>query len=263
MSGGKHITPVVIANWKMQLGVRDTAVRLAILRAKLKNFGHQVKVVVCPSYMSLMEAKKMLRNSKIQLGAQDVFWDEKGAYTGEVSPLTLLEAGVGYVLLGHSERRQYLGETDVMVARKIISALSHNLMPVICVGETAHERNDGLQETVVRRQLSNALRSAPPPSLNRTVYLAYEPIWAIGSGEPAPADLADDMRVFIRQTLIDRYSLPLVTRCFRILYGGSVNADNVCDYIRPGGYDGALVGTASLEPSNFYTILTTIRKKFN
>lgn len=263
MSGGKHITPVVIANWKMQLGIRDTAVRIAVLRAKLKNFGHHVQVVICPSYLSLMDAKKMLRNSKIRLGTQDVFWDEKGAYTGEVSPLMLLEAGVEYVILGHSERRQHLGETDVMVARKIISALAHGLMPIICVGETAHERSDGLQEIVVRRQITNALRSAPPPSLNRTVYLAYEPIWAIGSGEPAPADLADDMRAFIRQTLIDRYGLPLVTRCFRILYGGSVSASNVSDYIRPGGYDGALVGTASLDPANFYTILTTIRKKFN
>lgn len=253
---------LVIANWKMQLGIAETVKTIGVLRAKLKTFGREVEIVLCPSYPSLTAAKELLKPSKMYLGAQDVFWDEKGAYTGEVSPLMLIEAGVSYVIIGHSERRHLLGETDTMIARKVISALSHGLMPVLCVGETAHERNDGNHEMIVRRQLENALRSAPPPPWNRLLYVAYEPVWAIGTGEAADPAVSEDMRQFIYQTLVDIYNDSLVKRSFRILYGGSVDAKNVGRYIGPDRYDGGLVGTASLDPATFVSLVKNVQAQY-
>ncbi len=262
MSRRASPTPLIVANWKMQLGVEESIGRAAALKAKLRAVKGRFQVVVCPSFLSLAGVKKIMRGSALQLGAQDVFWDARGAYTGEVSPLSLKEAGVEYVIIGHSERRQLLGETDAMIGRKIISALGHGLTPILCVGETAHERNEGRHELVVTRQLTNALKTAPPPIGNGRLYVAYEPIWAIGTGEPASPDQALDMLEFIRQTLIDLYSLDQVERSFRAVYGGSVDAGNVRDYVGPKAFHGALVGTASLDPETFVDVITHIDQGF-
>lgn len=256
-------TPLIVANWKMQLDSATTVQRIKSFRSELKNFRGRVQPVICPSFPALADSMKALKGSKTKLGAQNVFWDEKGAYTGEVSPPQLRENGVDYVIIGHSERRQLLGETDVMVARKMIAAVTHGLMPILCVGENADERAQGVHENVVRRQLESALRSLPPPSQAQRVYIAYEPIWAIGTGEPADAAQAEDIRAVIERALIDLYGEPAVERGFRILYGGSVDLGNILDYVQPGGYDGALVGTASLEPATFAAIIRAVYQTFS
>lgn len=255
-------TPLIVANWKMQLSIGESVNRAAVLKTKLREVKGRFQVVLCPSFLSLGGVKKTIRGSAVRLGAQDVFWDERGAYTGEVSPMNLKETGVEYVIIGHSERRQLLGETDAMIGRKVISALGHGLTPILCVGETAHERNDGRHELVVTRQLTNALKTAPPPVGTGRLYIAYEPIWAIGTGEPASPDQALDMLEFIRQTLIDLYSLDQVERSFRVVYGGSVDAGNVRDYVGPKAFHGALVGTASLDPDTFVEVIKHIDQGF-
>ncbi len=256
-------TPLIVANWKMQLGIEESHQRLSELKQSLKTVRGRYQAVVCPSFVALDGLKKVLRGSSMKLGAQDVFWNDHGAYTGEVSPLNLREVGVEYVIIGHSERRQLLGETDEMVGRKIISALGHGLTPILCVGETAHERNEGRHELVIAKQLTAALRTAPPPMGHSRLYVAYEPIWAIGTGEPAGAEVAQTMREVIRQTLIELYSPAQVEQSFRILYGGSVNADNVMDYVRANSFHGVLAGTASLDPAKFAWLISHITKEFN
>lgn len=258
-----HFTPLIVANWKMQLDTAATVARIKEFRAELKNFRGRVQAVICPSFTALAEAAKALKGSKTKLGAQNIFWDERGAYTGEVSPLQLREAGVEYVIIGHSERRQLLGETDVMVARKVIAAISHGLAPILCVGENADERAQGQHENVVRRQLTSALRSMPPPSRSKRVYIAYEPIWAIGTGAPADPGQAADIRATIEQTLIDLYSAATIRQGFRILYGGSVDLNNIFDYVRPDAYSGALVGTASLDPARLADMVKATHQEFS
>lgn len=246
----------------MQLDTATTIARIKDFRTELKNFRGRVQPVICPSFPALAGAKQALKGSKTKLGAQNLFWDEKGAYTGEVSPAQLREEGVEYVIIGHSERRQLLGETDVMVARKMIAAVTHGLMPILCVGENADERARGTHENIVRRQLESALRSLPPPSQSKRVYIAYEPIWAIGTGEPADESQAEDIRAVIEQTLIDLYGERMVEHGFRILYGGSVDLDNILNYVHPAGYDGALIGTASLDPVTFARMIRAVHKTF-
>lgn len=257
------LTPLIVANWKMQLGVEESHQRFLKLKAQLKQVRGRYQAVVCPSYVSLGGMKKLLRATDIQLGAQDVFWDDRGAYTGEVSPLNLSEAGVEYVIIGHSERRQLLGETDIMIGRKLVSALGHGLTPILCVGETAHERNEGRQEIVVTRQLQAALRTAPPPIGQGRLYIAYEPIWAIGTGEAASREVALSMYHIIQQTLYDRYSHAQVDQSCRIIYGGSVDAENVTQYVHADAFHGALVGGASLDPEKLTSLIEHITKHFN
>lgn len=255
--------PLIVANWKMQLGMADSHQRLAELKVKLKTLHGRYKIVVCPTALALPGAKKLLRGSPIQLGAQNVSWDDRGALTGETSPLSLVETGVEYVIIGHSERRHLLGETDEMVGRKVVSALAHGLAPIICVGETAHERNDNRHELVVGRQLTAALRTAPPPTINHHITIAYEPVWAIGTGEPASSAEATAMLDVITQLLINRYGLEIVERNFRLLYGGSVAPENVGQYVRAGAFHGALVGGASLEANSLTGLISNITKNFN
>ena len=256
-------TPLIVANWKMQLGIEESHARFTDLKARLKTVRGRYQTVVCPSFTSLAGMKKLLRATGIKLGAQDVAWDERGAYTGEVSPLDLRAAGAEYVIIGHSERRQLLGETDEMISRKLMSAVCHDLTPILCVGETAHERNEGRKEIIVARQIKAALRTAPPPSCDGRLYVAYEPIWAIGTGQAAGREEAVAMYHFIQQTLYDQYSHDQVVQSCRILYGGSVTAANVTQYVHASAFHGALIGGASLDPAELASIITNITKQFN
>lgn len=256
-------SPLVVGNWKMQLTTDESAAAAVKLKAKVKTFGTVVKVAICPSFTSLGPVGDVVAGSSVHLGAQDVFWDERGAYTGEISPLDLRQAGVEYVIVGHSERRQQLGESDTMVARKMISAVAHGMMPILCIGETGEERRTQRHELVVTRQLQTAFRSLPPPQRDRRISIAYEPIWAIGTGEAASPEQAESMRQLIVQVLVDLYGEQIAERNFRILYGGSVTADNISDYVNPEGFHGALVGTASLDPVNFFALLQRVKKIFS
>lgn len=255
------MNPVIIANWKMQLGIAESATLTGQLLDHCRNKKPAVTVVLSPSFTALSTIGGLLTGPEIKLGAQDVFWQDRGAHTGEVSPLMLQELGVEYAIIGHSERRA-LGETDTDVARKTLAALAHGIRPIICLGETAEERSRGQQEDVIRRQLEKTFRSAPPPTRNQVVYIAYEPIWAISPHDAADPEEADRMRLFIRRTLIDFFPADLVESSFMVIYGGSVDAENVTDYVGPGKYRGALVGKTSLDAQKFCQLIQNVGRKF-
>jgi triosephosphate isomerase len=212
-----------------------------------------VEVVVFPPFTSLWAVKKIIEDSQIGLGAQNMCWEEKGAYTGEISPLMLLDAGCKYVILGHSERRQYFGETDAGVNRKIKTALSLGLTPLVCVGESLEERRAGRAEEVVESQVRKCLDGLDLQQVKKLI-IAYEPVWAIGTGEIATPHQAQKMHGFIRKILGELRGKK-ISSSIRIQYGGSVKPENIKNLMRKPDIDGALVGGASLKPSSFVKIV--------
>lgn len=231
-----------------------------VLAKKLKKDLNRVKnkeVVICPSFISLAKVAEILKGNGIVLGAQDVFWEESGAYTGEVSPLVLKDLNCRYVIVGHSERRAYLGETSEMVNKKAASCLEHGLTPIICLGETLQERQDGQTNNVVFHQLRQALAGIDLVSSEQLV-VAYEPVWVIGRGEPAlPQQVADAFEL-IHQTLVDHYPLTIVKNNVRLVYGGSVNSKNAAEFMNLDYLNGFLVGGASLDAKEFIALVKNI-----
>lgn len=247
--------PVIIAgNWKMNGSVAETETLInGLLRASSK--GAAAKMIVCPSYPFLGRAAQLLAGSHIALGAQDMSPHEKGAYTGEVSARMLLTVGVRYVILGHSERRQYHSESDQLVNAKSKAALSASLIPIICVGETLTEREAGRTEEIVAGQLAGSLEGLTTDQLKKSI-LAYEPVWAIGTGKTATPDEAQVVHKFLRAGLaqIDEETADLMP----ILYGGSVKPDNAKDLLSQPDIDGALVGGAALKADDFCKIVNAV-----
>jgi triosephosphate isomerase len=219
----------------------------AIVAAIVKR--EDVEVLVCPAFTALDTVAQVLRRSGIALGAQNMYFEHNGAFTGEVSAAQLLDVGCTYVILGHSERRRLLGETSEMVNQKLKAALSTGLRPIVCVGETTEERNKGQTELVIRRQVTRSLGEIDP-ALMKKVCIAYEPVWAIGTGKVATPDLVEDVHGFIRENLPSPPSDEI-----RILYGGSVTAENAHPILAQPNVDGALVGGASLKPDSFAAIV--------
>jgi triosephosphate isomerase len=213
----------------------------------------QAEVVVCPPFICLPAAKEALEGSNIRLGAQNMYWEEQGAFTGEVAPGMLTEAGVEYVIIGHSERRQYFSETDDMVNRKMLSAVSHNLIPIICVGETLEQREQGVTEKVVDTQTRAALNGLTADVADRIV-IAYEPVWAIGTGRTASSDDANEVIGYIRKVVESVLGSQAASR-IRILYGGSVKPENAAELMQMPEIDGGLVGGASLKALDFSKIV--------
>ncbi|MDD3732368.1 MAG: triose-phosphate isomerase [candidate division Zixibacteria bacterium] len=245
---------IVAGNWKMNGTIAETENLLReLLAGKLNN--QNVKVVVCPPYTSLHVASKILNGSHIALGAQNMSEHARGAYTGEISPEMLLTAGVLYVILGHSERRQYHAETDQLVNAKVKLALQTGLIPIICVGELLSEREEGRTETVVGKQVAGTLSGLTAEALNKVV-IAYEPVWAIGTGKTATPQMAQEVHAFIRDRLmaIDKTTAGKVP----ILYGGSVKPDNALGLHRQPDIDGSLVGGASLKADDFMAIINAV-----
>ena len=222
------------------------------LRSRL-NGDSGTEVLVCPPYLSLLAVRDALNGSRIRLGAQDVHWEAKGAFTGEVSPGMLKEAGCSAVVIGHSERRHIMGETHEMVNRKIKAVLAAGLTPVVCVGELLEERNMGVTREVIERQVNKGLDGLSPEDISRTV-LAYEPVWAIGTGRTATSRQAQDVHHYVRKLVGQRAGAP-VAEGIRILYGGSVKPDNIKDLMAEEDIDGALVGGASLNVDSFAKIV--------
>lgn len=244
---------IFIANWKMQL-LPTEAVKLAKeMVKKLKDAPHEAEIVLAPSHDALSSVAQVIRGSSLLFGAQDCFWEARGAFTGEVSTESLRELGVKYILLGHSERRQYLGETDEMVAKKLRSALRAGLTPVLCVGETIEERESGKTEAVLTRQVSAALSGLDLQK--QELVIAYEPVWAIGTGRAAQGDDISGAHKFIRG-LISEF-LGKEGRRARIIYGGSVDEKNIGEIMELPDVAGALVGGASLKPDIFKTIVNS------
>ena len=209
-----------------------------------------VQVVICPSPSSLGLVSKILKGTNVALGAQDVFWEDKGAFTGEISPVTLKEFGVEYCIVGHSERRQHLGETNEMVQKKVAALLKHNITPVICVGEVQTERDEGRHTAVVTEQVRKALEGNTLVGAQKII-IAYEPRWAIGTGLACSPDDAAEIVHVIRNTMYEVYSADIVDRQCAIVYGGSANDENMGEYAAVEIIDGALVGGASLKPEVF------------
>ena len=210
------------------------------------------EVLICPPFLSLAPVREILNGSRIRLGAQDMHWEGTGAFTGEISPIMLKETGCTHVVLGHSERRHIMGETNEMVNKKIKAALGAELTPVVCVGELLEERNMGVTREVVERQITKGFEGFSPEEVARTV-IAYEPVWAIGTGKTATARQAQDVHHYIRK-LVGQKSNPDVAGSIRILYGGSVKPDNIKDLMSEEDIDGALVGGASLNAESFVKI---------
>jgi len=232
---------------------RDQAVDLVgDLKEMLADVG-DVEVVVCPPFTALDAVREALRGSNIELGAQNMYWEEEGAFTGEISPLMLRNLGCTYVILGHSERRTYFGETDEGVNRKVKSALANGLLPIICVGETLEQRDAGKTEEVVVRQTKAALSGVKTNGAERIV-IAYEPVWAIGTGRNASADEANRVIHLIRQSVAEVFN-ERIAQEVRIQHGGSVKPQNIADFLGQPDIDGALVGGASLDAASFAAIV--------
>ncbi len=238
--------PLIAANWKMHLGRTDEALALVRRLRPALSAVERVDVVICPPFTVLASLADVLRNSPIGLGAQTMHWAESGAHTGDVSPAML--AGLcDYVILGHSERRASGGASasDEAIHRKVLASVEHGLIPIVCVGESAAQRDAGETHGFVSRQVAAALQGVDPAAAGRLV-LAYEPIWAIGSGQAAtPAEANRTIGITVRGAVADCLGEQAADKV-RILYGGSVNADNIADFMRMPDIDGALVGGASL-----------------
>ena len=243
--------PIVTGNWKahLTLAASDALIR----QLKRISDPETVEVVVCPPFTALASVGQLIKDSTIRLGAQDLFWEAQGAYTGEVAPPMLVDVGCEYVIVGHSERRRHFGETDDAVQRKLRAALRHGLTPIVCIGETLAERERNQTSAVLERQLLGALDGCPATECERLV-LAYEPVWAIGTGRNATPEQAQEAHRFIRQWLGKRFG-GQVSESVRIQYGGSVTAANASSLLQQPDVDGALVGGASLKADSFSTIV--------
>lgn len=240
--------PMIAGNWKMNTTVAEAVALVKEMRPELDRIDN-VDKVVCPPFVSLAAAKELLAGSSIKLGAQNLYFEEKGAYTGEISPLML--AGLcEYVIIGHSERRQYFQETVELVDKKVQAALKAGLKPILCVGETPKENEAGQTEEVLTKQLSLTSKQAYHTGL----VLAYEPIWAIGTGKAATGKQANQTIGFIRRHISKQHGQE-IAQSVRILYGGSVTADNIAEFIKQPEIDGALVGGASLKAGQFSGIV--------
>ncbi|MFQ5829023.1 MAG: triose-phosphate isomerase [Candidatus Methylomirabilia bacterium] len=245
-------TPLVVANWKMHGTLQEARSLASAVRDGLRRVT-DVEVVLCPPFTALGLVAELVRGSQIGLGGQNCHWEASGAFTGEVSPAMLREMDCRLVVLGHSERRHQLGESDEMINRKVHAALGHGLTPLLCVGETEEERRQGLTFHVVEGQLRNGLSGVTPDAISRCV-LAYEPIWAIGTGVNATPAQAVEVHGYLRGLLSELASKE-VAQSARILYGGSVKLDNVASLVHEVEVDGTLVGGASLQPQAFVAIV--------
>ncbi len=244
--------PIIAGNWKMNLPPSEARLLAKNLKESLGDPG-DVDVVVAPPFVSLYPVAEVLRGSGITLSGQDLFWEENGAFTGETSPTMLLDVGCEYVIIGHSERRQYFGETEETVNKKVRAALVHGLRQIICIGESLDQRENGETFKIVEAQLDGGLKDLNGEAI-RSMTIAYEPIWAIGTGKTATPDQAQEVHKFIRDYLKKHFG-PDIGGGVRIQYGGSVNPENIDDLMVKPDIDGALVGGASLKAETFVRIV--------
>jgi len=245
-------TKLIAANWKMYKNPTQTQ---EFFREFLPQVaGHtRDEIVVCPPYIDLYAAVEAAKGSNAAIGAQDLYWKEEGAFTGEISPGMLLAAGCTHVIIGHSERRQYFGETDDTVNMKLKAALEAGLVPIVCVGEVLEEREANLTEDVLRRQCLRAFHAVSGKKAGKLV-VAYEPVWAIGTGKTATPQLASEAHILIRGEAAKAFGQEFADH-LRILYGGSVKPENATALMAEEEIDGALVGGASLDPKSFAAIV--------
>jgi triosephosphate isomerase len=242
--------PMIAGNWKMNTTVSEAIELVNEMRQGLDQIAN-VDKVICPPFISLATVRELIKGSSIKLGAQNIYFEEKGAYTGEISPLMLADL-CEFVIIGHSERRQYFNETGEITNKKIRAALKVKLTPILCVGENLEENEAGRTEEIITGELSSALTGLD--DVNGLI-IAYEPIWAIGTGKAATGEQANETIGLIRQTISQKYG-KRIAQDVRILYGGSVTAANATEFINQPEIDGALVGGASLKVNQFLSIVT-------
>jgi len=248
---------LIAGNWKMNKDIHETAVLIQGLKDRLKDLSDGVGVAVCPAFTSLVVAKSLLDGTPIALGAQNMSQHDDGAYTGEVSARMLTTIGCTYVILGHSERRQYFRESDEQINAKVKKALKAGLHPIVCVGETLEERESGVTEKIISVQIKGVLHELTASDLGRTV-IAYEPVWAIGTGKTATPDQANQVHKLIRKLVSQMYDRPTADALI-IQYGGSMNAENALSLLSQSDIDGGLIGGASLKPDAFAGIVQAAR----
>ncbi|MSN26193.1 MAG: triose-phosphate isomerase [Geobacter sp.] len=244
--------PVIAGNWKLFKTISESVALVDALKP-IVDKTRSVEIVVAPVFTALSRVSEAIAGSNINLSAQNCFWEEEGAFTGEVAPKLLKDVGCSYVIIGHSERRQYFGDTDLSVNKKVKAAVSADLTPIVCVGETLAERESGSTFTVIEAQVKNSLTGIPAEVVARLI-IAYEPVWAIGTGKTASDEQAQEVHLFIRE-LVARLFSPGAADKVRILYGGSVKPDNVKGLMAQPDIDGALVGGASLKADSFASIV--------
>jgi triosephosphate isomerase len=240
--------PLIAGNWKMHK-TGDEAVQTAKRLRQLVAGGAAVEVMIAPPFTALYQVAKEISGSIIALGAQNMHWESQGAFTGEIAPAMLKAAGCRYVIIGHSERRQFFGETDQTINRKIRAAVSAGLQPVFCIGETEAEREAGQTFSILDKQIQNGLENFLLQDL-KSLVVAYEPVWAIGTGKTATKEQAQEVHAYVRRQLAERMD-PDFAEQLRILYGGSVKPSNIKELMAMPDVDGALVGGASLDPETF------------
>lgn len=244
--------PIMAGNWKMYKTAGETSAFITKFAPMVSGSTH-AEVVICAPFVNLAAAVEAARSTNIEIGAQDVFWLKEGAYTGEVSAPMLAAIGCRWVIIGHSERRQYFGETDETVFKKTTAALEAGLRPIVCVGERLEQRESGATESVLATQFAGGLSTLSAAQFAR-IAIAYEPVWAIGTGKTATPEIAASAHGFLRDQIRARFGAESASAC-RILYGGSVKPDNIKGLMSQEEIDGALVGGASLDPASFASIV--------
>jgi triosephosphate isomerase len=245
-------TPLIAGNWKMFKTCTE-AVETAAKLVNLVAGTTDTHVMIAPPFTALAQVSDVIKGSCVSLGAQNLFWESQGAFTGEISPGMLVSAGCKYVIIGHSERRQYFNETDKTVNKKIQAAIQNDLIPVMCVGESEKERESKDTFSVLDKQVKKGLEGFPSEDLERLV-IAYEPVWAIGTGKTATSDQAQEAHQFLRSVIEKKFG-NMLAKSIRILYGGSVKPNNIAELMTMPDVDGALVGGASLDPETFSKIV--------
>ncbi len=248
----KKRIPILAGNWKMNMTAtqaRELAGKLVPLVAGVKDRD----IVLGPPFTALASVAETIKGTNISLSAQNLHWEDKGAFTGEISAEMLLDSGCRYVIIGHSERRQYFGETDETVNKKVKQALKKGLLPILCAGETLAERESGKLNDIISRQITGGLKDISDDDMKKVV-IAYEPVWAIGTGKTATPEQANEVHTLIRQKVKALYGMD-IAEGLRIQYGGSVTPENVSTLMAMPDIDGALVGGASLKPESFAALV--------
>ena len=244
----------IAGNWKMNKTAAETKELCEALKAKFASFCPcKAEVAVCPPFTSIATAVEALKGSNIKVGAQNIHWADNGAFTGEISGAMLKEMGIEYVIIGHSERRQYFGETDETVNKRIAAALKYDLKPIVCIGETLEEREGNKTEAVLAKQIKDGFANIAASDMAK-VTIAYEPVWAIGTGKTATPDMAEETHAFIRKTFADLYGAE-VAEALVIQYGGSMKPENSKDLVAQKDIDGGLIGGAALKADSFYDLV--------
>lgn len=242
--------PIIAGNWKMHKTIAEALEFVNEVKDRVNN--DKVEAVICAPFTLLKDLKQVTKGTNIKIGAQNMHFEEKGAFTGEISPLMLKELDMDYVVIGHSERRQYFNETDETVNKKVLKALEVGIDPILCVGETLEEREAGNTKDVCKVQVEKALENVSKEDLAKVV-IAYEPVWAIGTGKTATSEDANDVIAYIREVVANLYGE--LANEVRIQYGGSVKPSNVAEIMNQSDIDGALVGGASLEANDYVELV--------